>query len=616
MLFFNLTHGQKKVLEIVANDSTSVLFLKDIHYQKVHFSEISLLKSLDSVKFQLEQIGFVNYSIRPPLTPPKEGDTIVVLGSNELLVSKYPPLFRRKGNSSVAKEEINLLNSISKFSKDTVIEKNTHLAPKEEGIFMVNDKIYKAYFNLGNQIQKIRIYYDDNEINLKLVLERNKKTTFGYFEVEPKNLSSTLQEISNALEKVGNSFSEVSLKNILIKNDTLIEAELEIKKSISRKIDKIIISGYPDFPKTYFKYHLALAQGTVFSKNKLDKASDAINTLDFVSEIKPPEVLFTKDSTIVYLYLKKENANRFDGLIGFTSKETGKGLALNGYLDLSLNNLFHSGENFNLTWKNNGNNRQVFNIDFTLPYIFNSKLSVNGALNIYKQDSSFVNTALKLALPYRINVRNSIGLILHSESSSNLLTITDNDIEDYNNLFYGMNYNYIIPNNHLLFKSKFNFYSEALMGKRKSITDNNQSKFYLKTNYLLSLNHKNHVFVQNNSGIINSEKLYSNEVMRVGGSNSIRGFDEESILASAYSIFNLEYRYTTNNSSYLYSISDLGYIDNKISNFTSQIYAFGFGYAFSSKLGFVNLSYALGKTSDTSFNFDNSRFHIKIVNFF
>ena len=38
----------------------------------------------------------------------------------------------------------------------------------------------------------------------------------------------------------------------------------------------------------------------------------------------------------IYLYLKKKNANKFDGLIGFNSKEDGNGLEFNGYLDLHL----------------------------------------------------------------------------------------------------------------------------------------------------------------------------------------------------------------------------------------------------------------------------------------
>lgn len=553
-------HGQKKELKISTTDSISILLLKDIHYQKLHFSETSLLKTLDSVKLKVEELGFLNYRL------------------------------------------------------DSLVKNSSLTSTKDRNDLATPGIIYIAHFNLGIQIKKIKIYYDNNDIGPDQLSGISGMNSSMYFETRPKSLSNKLKSISKLLEKNGNSFSEIALKNIIIKNDSLVEASLFIKKSTLRKIDKIIIEGYSNFPKSFLKHNLKLERNTIFSKKKLDESSNSINALPFVSEIKSPEVLFTKDSTIVYLYLKKENASRFDGLIGFTSKENGKGLSLNGYLDLSIGNLFNSGENLNLVWKNNGNNRQVFNLDVSLPYIFNSKISPNLALNIYKQDSSFVNSTFKVVLPYKISKRNSVGITIQSESSSNLLTNTSSIVEDYKTIFYGLSYRYQIPYQHTLFKTKFNFFTEVLVGKRKSNITNNQSKFFLKSNFLWTLNLKNHIFLQNQSSILNSESYLNNELLRIGGTNSIRAFDEESILATTYSVFNIEYRYSTNNNSYIYSITDLGYLRNN--NLSSRLYTFGIGYAFTSKLGFINLSYAFGKSSNAPFNFNNSRFHLKIVNYF
>lgn len=560
VLLFDRSYGQKKELKITTIDSISSIFIKDLAFQKIHVDNNSISRTLDSVKLKIEKMGFINYRL-------------------DSLVGEPPP--------ATTKEEYNSIK---------------------------NSTVYTAYFNLGIQISTIRVYYDSSQKNSVKLLASHKEFNSNYFEVKPKEITAEMQNIANLLEKQGNSFSEVTLKNVTVINDTLIKADLSIKKSTDRKIDKIIINGYTSFPKTYLKHHLGLEKNTKFNNEKLREFSKAINTLPFVSELKSPEVLFTKDSTIVYLYLKKENVNRFDGLIGFGTKETGKGISLNGYLDLTLNNLFDLGEHFNLLWKNNGSDRQVFTIDVSLPYIFNSKISPNVGLNIYKQDSSFVNTLFKLALPYSINKRNSIGLIFHSESSSNLLTTTNNSIEDYKSTFYGIIYNYSLPNNHPFFTSKFNLFAEVLTGKRKSKSKDNQTKFYLKTDFLWSLNLNNHIYFQNQSGLIDSEKLIDNELLRIGGTNSVRGFDEESFLASTYSIFNVEYRYNTNTNSYLYSISDLGFI--KKQDQSSQLYAVGLGYAFSTKLGFINLSYALGKSPATPFNLNNSRFHLKIVNTF
>jgi len=510
--------------------------------------------------------------------------------------------------------EISLFNSLD--SVKNKLEQKGFLNSSLDTI-KKRDSIYHAQFNLGELNKTVRIYYSENDISKTQLFRIASSVKDTYFDISIENLSRMLNGIVEIFETQGNSFTQVSLKDIAVRKD-LIEGRLDIKKSKSRKIDKIVINGYEDFPKIYLNHFLKLKSNTLFNRNKLDNASDLITILPFVAEIKPPEVLFTKDSTILYLYLKKKASNKFDGLVGFTSKEEGKGISFNGYLDLSLNNVFNSGESFSLNWKNNGDERQVFNLSTTIPYIFNSRFSPEAMLNIYKQDSTFINTKTKFHLPYSINERNAIGLSIYTETSSNLLTKNiDNDINDFNTVFYGVNYKYQILNNEILFPIKFNAFGEVHTGSRKADGNNlNQSKIYFKTNYLWSLNFKNHIYLQNETSTLLSDNIFTNELFRIGGVNSIRGFDEESIFSSTYSYFTFEYRYTPNNNSYFYSITDAGYIDNEIINQSSQIYSLGLGYAFTTELGILNLSYALGKFSNQPFDFDNSRFHLKIISFF
>ena len=480
-----------------------------------------------------------------------------------------------------------------------------------------NDSTYNAVFNLGSLRNIVRMYYESKDISKEQLFNINKMVTDYYVDIPIEQLSKSLNAIVEIFENQGKSFTEVSLKNINLKKD-LIEANLEINKSDARKIDNIILNGYENFPKTYLRRYLRLENNSLFNRTILDKASSLINILPFVSEIKPPEVLFTKDSTIVYLFLKKTASNKFDGLIGFTSSESGKGISFNGYLDLSLNNIFNGGESFSIFWKNNGDERQNFTTSTEIPFIFNSGFSLQAELNIYKQDSTFINTKTKFSIPYQLNERHTLGFSLQTESSSNLLNIINSDdIVDFNSVLYGINYNYQIPNRHNLFPVKLNINGEFQTGGRKINGNNNdQSRIYLKSHYLWSLNVKNHILIQNESSTMLSDNFLTNELYRIGGVNSIRGFNEESILASTYSYFNIEYRFNPNNSSYLYSITDLGYIDNRIIKGTSNIYSLGLGYAFTTKLGLLNISYALGKISDQSFNFDNSRLHIKVISFF
>ena len=66
------------------------------------------------------------------------------------------------------------------------------------------------------------------------------------------------------------------------------------------------------------------------------------------SEIKKPEILFTKDSTIIYLYLKKEKSNSFEGFLGFSTNQQSNKIELNGNIDLKLISNLNSGEELHL----------------------------------------------------------------------------------------------------------------------------------------------------------------------------------------------------------------------------------------------------------------------------
>ncbi|MBT8387558.1 MAG: hypothetical protein KJO12_09130, partial [Ignavibacteria bacterium] len=478
------------------------------------------------------------------------------------------------------------------------------------------DSVYTANFFLGKSTKKITLFYDSQILTKKDAFRFANKITDNSLEIDIEEVPKLLNSLVSFFESQGNSFSRVRLRDILFNNDRL-EATLDIKSSEKRFINKVVITGYENFPQTFVKHFLDISPNTHFSIQKIKDLTERIKALPFVAESKPAEVLFTNDSTYLYLHLKKIKASRFDGLIGFTSDESSSSLNFNGYLDLELQNVLNGGETLQLNWKNNGNDRQVFNFEIGLPYIFNSPITPELNLNIYKQDSTFINSNLNLGLTYALNHKNKIGAILNSKRSDNLLDSPIEDIIDFSAVHYGLVYQYTILNNSSLFPNKFYLKSSALVGKRQSDGNNlNQSALSLLTNYLWSFNFKNHIFIQNETSLLNSDRYILNELYRIGGVNSIRGFNEESIFASLYSVVNLEYRYSPNNTSYFYTISDAAFVNDELASTTKQLFSLGIGYAFSTNFGLLNLSYAIGKFDKQDFDFNNSRFHLKIITTF
>ncbi|NVJ89190.1 MAG: hypothetical protein HWD82_07090 [Flavobacteriaceae bacterium] len=514
--------------------------------------------------------------------------------------------FKLKITSKIEVENIALKNiEFNQNHKDSssvykeISKIHEHL--KNQGYFIStidsirrNNSIFTTYFSLKTKVERAILFIKNKDsINIPI-----------------NTLKAKLNEITNSLDKEGKSFSKVSLKNINIKNDLLF-ANLIVEESRSRKIKKTIVKGYEKFPKSYLKNYFKLKKRKTFSKDLIEKISENSNNLNFVNEIKAPEVLFTKDSTLLYLYFKKISNNSIDALISFASQENG-GVLFNGNVDLKLSNIFNTGEQFELFWNSIGNERQEFRVKTILPYILNSPVSTNLEFSIYRQDSSFTNTKFNSIFNYDINQKLKIGLYYSSESSEELEKATNTT--SFDNYFIGINVNFNEIKNDIFRNKKLFFNIASSFGKRNGeAATSNQFKIQSKANYLWEFNSRNSLYINNEIGVLNSDQYFLNELFRVGGVNSIRGFNEQSIFTKNYTFINLEYRYLTSNSSYLYTITDFGII-NTTSN--QSIIGLGLGYLFVNKNSKINLNIAIGKTSDNPFNFSDTKLAVSWINYF
>jgi len=502
-------------------------------------------------------------------------------------------------------------------TKDKVLlEINQYiLSLKKEGFYTISkdsivlkNQTYKAYINLGKKTVKALIKLPKK--NSIKFLDLNYAITKNHIELPVKEIAYFLKKTSNKMSNLGMPFSQVKLLNIHIKKDVLY-ANLSIEKSSTRSIDSVIVKGYENFPKNYLKSFYNFQQKKTFNKKQLLQISKQTELIPFAEELKPPEVLFSKDSTILYLYLQKKKANSFDGLINFSSNKNNKGISFNGYLDVMLNNVFNFGEKLAVNWRNTGENKLFFEINTKTPYIFGTKMIAEASFNIYKHDSTFLNTTAAINLSIPINNKIALGFFYTTEKSNYLPNQGNSiDIESFNNTFGGIELNY-----QSYLENQFNFKINISAGNRETSLDKSfQYKMHFTSSILLKLNQRVSLFLKNNTGYLNSKNYLQNEVFRIGGVNSIRGFNEQSIFSPIFSFINTEFRLSTQKKSHLYSVFDLGLINNQ--NTTKNLFGFGFGYVFKTNRNSLNLSYVIGKSSDTPLEINASRISIKILTLF
>lgn len=470
----------------------------------------------------------------------------------------------------------------------------------------VNDSTFVFYYSVGKQTNFIHIYIGTLSEEEKKLLEFNSDTI--------KLQTSQVEDFMNSnlakLEQKGYSLSELQLVDHK-KTDNHLSSTLQLKAEKKRNLNDIVITGYDKFPEGIRRNIAKQYRKRAFNQENLKQLNSNFKSLPFVNQIKYPEILFTKDSTKVYVYLEKTRANRFDGFIGFANEEN-TGIRFNGYLDLLLNNALNTGEKINLYWKSDGKKQTTFNIGAELPYIFKSPLGIKANLRIFKQDSIFQNTTTDLNLGYYFSYNSKVYLGYQSAESVDIQKSNNAFISSFSNTFWTTSYEFADFNvDDFLFREKTSLFIKFGIGNRKSKIETNSQYFVqLNTHHNFYLNKKNIIAIKNQNFYLQSDNYIINELYRFGGINSIRGFSENSLQASLFSGIMAEYRYALSPSMYVHTITDYGYFQDKATNLKNNLLGLGFGFGMLTKNGLFNLIYANGSTSEQAIKLSNSIVHI------
>ena len=473
-----------------------------------------------------------------------------------------------------------------------------------------------VYLNKGRLYHTIWIKNND--------LFENKNDYFP-----TNNLDSILTKISNEYTNQGYPFTQIKLvQKGFEQNEQKIE--LLLNKGNLRTVDGVKLVGYEKLSKGYLRHGLNIKKGEIYNEQKLATISSLMQQTNYMTEVQQPKTLFKPDSTILYLYPRKVNSNYFDGVLGFGTDDNGD-FKLNGNVQLSLNNVFNGLEEIRLNWIGTANKNTSLNVGVKLPYLFKSAIGSETNFKLFKQDSVFVNLDFSERLFYQLNLNSSIG-ISGIIQSSNFLLENDSSLkssyDDYSKIGVGLSYHYFLKHPFRLMegKSMLNVLVNSIRKKEKNFSwtedlENktvNQVEIGLKTFRLFEITQKHYLKAGAEfKGLLTKDDNFSeNELYRIGGFGSFRGFNEESITANMYGFATLDYRFVPSEAFYIGLFADYGFIDNKRANLNTSLLSFGTGISFLTKMGIFNLSYAVGKTDETSFDFKESKIHFGILSQF
>ena len=503
---------------------------------------------------------------------------------------------------------------------------NILLSEIESGYFTCNvDSI-----NLKNQ-------------KLKIYLQTGNLISLNSIKVNlPNSLSLILREDFNSDKTYfnANDFSEKIKKWIILMNNNGFPfAEFEFEKSeiINSKINLIcnLISGplvkidsiiNPEITKKELQlvYKFTdIRNGDLFELNKIYKISENIKNTGFIEEIRPPAYEFIDNKASIYTYFKPQSKNSINGLVGIQPGEN-ETVQFTGNVALNFQNALSYGEVLKFNWRRMFNSSQNLIAELSYPFLFNTNFEVQGGLDMIKKDSSFFNFNSKLIINYKSNSNFSNGFLFTNNNSTNLL---EDDYSSTSINSFGFVTNFKKLDNPFNPRKGFKIKSEIAYGWKETYVIDTVANNILKSpnfngnlsfSSYLSLLKRTTFKIKLSGSTIQNNILYENELTRIGGYKTIRGFDEESIWVSSFVLGNFEFRYLIDEKSNVFLFSDFAWTESKTNNFLMEDYfqSFGFGTNISMPNGLLTLIYGLGRKIDNPFLIRTGKIHLGFTSYF
>jgi outer membrane protein assembly factor BamA len=534
------------------------------------------------------------------------------------------------------------LNGILRHPKNTFIDSSSALRYLEEirmlaikkGFLLASfdsiqakKKNWDVSFHRGTKLTALVLTADFTILDF---LKRNGGVNERFLSrtpFQPKELARTLSLVHSAYLNNGYPFAQVTLTDVQL-DQAMSSARLSIQKGKSLSITTIHVKGDSSISLKYIESLIGIRKGDLFNEEKLQLISSKIKQIPFIKELKPHELLFTKEGIEVFLYLQTTAVSSINGAVGLQPDPATQRIGLTGELNLKLQNILRRGELVQLNWRSIQAQTQSLLAQLNYPFLFNTPFGIDGQFQLYKRDTTFLEIKSTIGVQY--SMRNGTFLKgFYQNYTSNLLSgasgnPTFNALSTVRTNAYGValtkRYLDYVPN-----PSKGTVLQiEIAIGSRKSqlsdtseITRSTTYRGLLHVEGFIPITKRHVLHLLNRTEWYFAPIVFQNEVFRFGGQHSLRGFNEEELFATFRTVASLEYRFLVDRNSFAFVFFDQGWYENTSSSYVKDYpYGFGAGFSFGTRLGIFSIAYALGSQKGNPILFNNGKVHFGYITYF
>lgn len=467
---------------------------------------------------------------------------------------------------------------------------------------------------------------------------KNKPARFTRKRYNKAEIRQLLTEIITYSENHGYPFASIQLDSVRV-DDTGISARLMYDPGPFITFDSLNIKGSLKIKTRFLGAYLKILPGKPFDQRLIDHIPEKLERLHYLKMNEMPVTRFQNEECSVHLLLNSDKSNQFDAVIGILPNEKeGRNVLVTGKADIALHHLFRSGKSFEFHWDKTQVATQSVLISYLHPNLFASPIGLLADFYLYKQDTSFINRKARLGFDLLTPGTGTLSFFSKWESSRLIGTLpTDSttfpaDLAEFNIKYVGIQFNNLFSSLQRPPSTHWNVDIQAAFGKKTILknagfddsvydgVDFETTQFTTEATVsgLFRIKDAYFLYSKIRGGLMVNKRLFLNDLYRLGGLNSIRGFNENFFYASRYLIGTLEFRMYFNSISSLFAFYDQSYIYYNLedSQYNDTPFGIGLGMNIESGNGLFTLVYALGQTREQPLDFRFSKIHFGYITAF
>ncbi|MEQ9468835.1 MAG: ShlB/FhaC/HecB family hemolysin secretion/activation protein [Ekhidna sp.] len=508
---------------------------------------------------------------------------------------------------------------------------------------LVSDRVFADSVRLSNHLRKTQLdwlndgYFfsgidsvEKDSVQTNIYFHKGEKFSSDIEGLEGKRLRQRLEKKLSEYANHGYPFASLQLDSLSLENQDLAGA-LMINPGPEIRYDSASFFQKPKTNSSYIFQLLDIVPGTAFSEKDYRLIPEKVQRSSFLSIQRPTDLSFSDREATVYLDLAEDASSTFQGVLGLQQAQAGKTTAV-GSIELDIQNLFRSGKQLTFSWERFSEESQRLDLFYKHPFFLDSRLAPSFRFDLLKQDTTFLTRRVGMGVHTYIAPRSELFLeyerTVGTLLTTDLETISESGIADFSRNVYQARVTRGVRNSLNQLRQGL-VWSTSISAGRKEVDRNlsipdayydtiqAQSNFYrfeADITYQLKALKRQAFFHQVSGGILENDELLRNELYRIGGLSSLRGFNEKSFFARNFLMSRMEFRSFFESRSYAYVFYDQLIYDRE--NFSDQPFGLGLGFALATSAGQFSFALAMGKSKDQEISFSTMKAHFGYISRF